>query len=129
LGSGQNARREVSPATLFAELQTVYQDIELRLSYTSASSIGKHIANNESALGVIGFSPRTGRGGRLLMFNPSPSELEACKALYQDLRAATTVRAASSLQSRPWQRPQPIDLDDDTTDLDTPSYNQKGILQ
>jgi len=93
LGKTGNAGRAVSPATLFAELQNIYLETGQSFPYKSPSAFGKHISKEESALGFIGLSFHPTQGGRDYQFQPSPAELETCKALYTDLCAANTADA------------------------------------
>src|SRR5579883_1618656 len=70
LGKGGNAGRQVSPATLFSELQAIYEDTDQVLTYRSPSAFGIHVAKNKSALEVIGFgNPRT-KNGNDYVFHP-----------------------------------------------------------
>jgi hypothetical protein len=91
LGKGGNHDRTVSPATLFAELQTVYRETEQAFPYRSPAAFGRHVGQNLPALRAIGFTTVRTRSGQDYLFTPSE---EASKALYHDLHVVAVKRSA-----------------------------------
>jgi hypothetical protein len=85
LGKGKNAGRQVSPAVLFSELQTVYKDTDQVFPYRSPSQIGKRVSQNLPSLRAIGYQSVRTRNGQDYVFSPSAEELEECKKMYADL--------------------------------------------
>jgi hypothetical protein len=92
LGKGANAGRQVSPAVLFSELQSVYKDTDQVFPYRSPSQIGKRVGQNLPSLRAIGYEPVRTRSGQDYIFNPSPEELDDCKKMYADLCVIATKR-------------------------------------
>ena len=125
LGSNANAGRQVTPTTLFAELQSVYKACDLRFSYTSPTAFGGHIARNLPPLRIIGYAEVPTRNNKDYVFNPSPNELEVCKHLYRDAHDAALKGAIATFNR---ERPMQIMDDDDTSDLDDP-VRAPGVIQ
>lgn len=116
LGKGGNAERQVSPTTLFTELQTIFADLEQLFSYKSPSAFGRNIAKHRTSLRTIGFSEVPTRGSHDYVFQPSADELAGCTRLYADLVAAAGLRLAPSLSWRKPAVPKPapdLDVDDE----------------
>ncbi|MEG9437560.1 hypothetical protein JAO29_15525 [Edaphobacter sp. HDX4] len=117
LGKGGNDGRQVSPTTLFTELQTIFADLEQVFTYKSPSAFGRNVAKHRTSLRTIGFSEVPTRGNQDYVFHPSADELALCKRLYTDLRSAILRRPVGAFSPRPsssylMPEPGPGDLDD-----------------
>lgn len=85
LGKGGNAGKQVCPAVLFSELQSVYKDTDQVFPYRSPSQIGKRVGQNLPSLRAIGYESVRTRNGQDYVFNPSAEELAESKKMYADL--------------------------------------------
>ena len=131
LGKDGNAGREVSATTLFSELTTLYQQCDLKLPYTAASGFGRHLNEQRSALGPLGFLIISSGNNNVYAFSPSPDEADRCRTLYRDAKEAALNRAISTLVRRNANRIEVGHYDyegDDTSDLDS-TYEKKGTVQ
>jgi hypothetical protein len=97
LGKPGNAERQVSPTSLFGELESIFHGTK-SFSFRSPTQFGKHLGNNLPALRVLGFEKVPTRGSHGYKFVPTPAELERCQQEYTDFQATVTSRAISALK-------------------------------
>jgi hypothetical protein len=107
-----NPNREVSPQTLFGELESMFSETK-SFPYRNPAQFGKHIGTNLPALRVLGFAKVPTRSGHNYVFRPSESELERCQQTYRDFHAVDMLRVASML--RPQGGDRYMDISDDRT--------------
>jgi len=105
-----NPNREVSPQTLFGELESMFSETK-NFPYRNPAQFGKHIGTNLPALRVLGFAKVTTRSGHSYVFRPSESELERCHQTYKDFHAVNMLRLTSML--RPNGGDRYMDISDD----------------
>jgi hypothetical protein len=90
--SGANVGREVSSATLFGDLKTIYQDIDQQFPYRSPVAFGRHIQSSLPSLRALGYATKAGKNGPVHVFHPDPQRLGTCMQMYEDFRASATDR-------------------------------------
>jgi hypothetical protein len=91
LGKG-NANRQVSPTTLFAELQTIFEETGQKFIYKSPSGFGKQVASNLRALQTLGLELIPTRGNQEYVFRTPAVQLDLCRRVYNDLTTAARLR-------------------------------------
>jgi hypothetical protein len=122
--SAANPGRQVTPTTLFSELQSVYTTCRLHLPYKSPTAFGKHIALNLPPLRIIGYEEVPTRNNKEYVFRPNADELEACKLLYRDASDAA-LKADLAILSR--ERPMDF-ANEDISDMNPP-FSHRGVIQ
>jgi hypothetical protein len=97
--AGSNVGREVSSATLFGDLKTIYQDIDQQFPYRSPVAFGRHIQSSLPSLRALGYKTKGGKNGPVHVFHPDDQRRDTCIQMYEDFRAPATDRILGKLQS------------------------------
>jgi hypothetical protein len=121
--SGSNAGREVSSATLFGDLKTIYQDIDQQFPYRSPVAFGRHIQSSLPSLRALGYATKAGKNGPVHMFTPDPQRLGTCIQMYEDFRASATDRIVGKLNS--YANASTMGYDDSDISADDPAITPR----
>ena len=83
--SPDNAGREVSSATLFAECRNIHEELGQPFVYKAPNAFGSAVVKQASNLGVLGFVRQRSNSAMMYTFKPSRQELQVSRDVYVDL--------------------------------------------